>query len=244
MNDQKKILLALQFWGDRKTGDWADAMRLARFIADLQPEFSETVAFQFCARFDSKPDPRTVDYVTEKFETEVFVSPRKHAVGWPYGCNELWSSVVMDLHNRRSAGELKDIECAFTFEPDCVPLRKGWADTLHKTWIATGRKTVLGAYSEVGPKKWGHINGNMVIDVDLYRRVPAVLGTAPQNAWDMAMAPAFKAAGWEPSDVIANWYRRTSVPDTEMAALLETPAVVLHGVKDDSAFNFAKKLLG
>lgn len=238
------ILLALQCWGDRTKGDWAQAHTLARFIADIQPDFSSEARFLFMYRWDSVPDPETVAYVSKKFPVLTRISTRRDAAGWPYGCNELWGETICWANALHRAGKIPGTECVLTFEADCVPLKVDWYLGLLAEWRKAKPETVMGAWGDFGNvKDLGHINGNLVADIRLPEKVPSVIGAPPGYPWDIYHAKAFKRVGWHPTPLVANYYHKRGLTEADYDQVVESGAVLLHGVKDDSAFSVAKKRL-
>jgi hypothetical protein len=65
----------MQYWD----GDRDKALRISRFIADLQDGHSDRFDFMFCPRFDSTLDPYTIRYVSRKFNVWTHISTRKEA---------------------------------------------------------------------------------------------------------------------------------------------------------------------
>ena len=72
-----RILLALQFW----EGDKKPAMEVARLIADLESKHSDIADILFVSRFDCQQDPKTVEYVSRKFNCYTHVNKHRQGVG-------------------------------------------------------------------------------------------------------------------------------------------------------------------
>jgi hypothetical protein len=233
-----KIILALQFW----EGDKATAMRIARMMADIEPAFRDDVLFLFCARFDCVHDKETVEYVSKKFPVETYTCFRR-CTGWPAGPNAIWHDVTNELAARRMRGGLQEYEAVFTFEPDVVPIRKDWIDQLHLEWKNTHEqgKSLTGCWLPFCGNGLGHINGNMLLAIDLVLRLRMV-GSDPTTGWDDTWAPVLEPhwvkAGW-----IKNLYRAVNVSDEDIKAewIPGVKPSLIHGVKDDSVEKYARR---
>ena len=154
-------------------------------------------------------------------------------IGYPRGANACARDVIDSAGDRwpHAAGIL-------LLEADCVPVSRDWAAALHESWSrarASGR-VIMGSWRPLcGPR--GHINGNMIFDPKLARMVP--LGPVPESEpWDVVHAePLLPRAAR--TGLIRNLWRERFVP----RARLVTPEcgtrapVLIHGVKDDSAWD-------
>jgi hypothetical protein len=238
------MIVCLQFW----RGDIEKAMRLARFIADLEPLKRSDVEFLFVARFDCDHDHETIHYVQEKFEKVHWIATHTKWTGWPGGCNGMARDTLEWLSVNRTKTP------ALLLEPDCVPVTKDWLDRLSKEatrlFIAADKWLAGDWRNSGGP--YGHVNGNCLIRPDI---IPQLLEHFNEGlAWDCAIAPAVRT-NWYFTPLIknrfesknatyrdlhgANWYpgRLTAVE------LEEYRPVLVHGFKDDSAFELAKEEL-
>lgn len=239
----EKLLICLQFWD----GDRADALRLARFMADLEPTFNHKVHIMFCARFDAVHDSETLNYVSKKFEVSKYTSVRKGATGWPYGCNELVHSVWHELlvRSRQDPKFLQTFSAGYFLEADNVPLRRDWLKAIMEEWeTREPHEVIMGAWHP-SCSPVGHINGNMLFVPDLAGRISGLEGCAPNVGWDAAHVHRFSGR-WKASQLMKNWYHATKVsvdalfcPDIPGGP---APAVV-HGVKDDSAWKIVQGLV-
>lgn len=229
-----KFIICLQFWEKDKV----TAMRLARFIADLERVFRVDTEFLFVARYDCEHDHDTIRYVNEKFRVNWITSHTKWT-GWPGGPNAMARDTLewLDANRSRSGG-------ALLFEPDCVPTRTDWIDVLIQEWDR-GRfaeKILMGAWRPSGGAD-GHINGNCVLRPNFLRHV-GIDCFIPDLAWDCAISPYVKNR-WLKSDRIRNCFESLNATDKDVFWTpigQDTPALV-HGFKDDSAYNLVQRLL-
>lgn len=240
---EDRMLLCLQFW----EGDKKQAMKLARFIADLQQGRCENADFLFVARFDCSHDAETIKYVSKKFNVFHHTSKRR-GTGWPIGCNSLWFGTLEFTHHMREARKIPQYKNVFTFEADCVPLDPNWINVCSRAWDAECAKHetfVLGALLQY--PGW-HINGNAMFSCHpafTHWLVKQVGGSPPNAGWDYALAGDLRRWGARDFPKLKSYWRCVSMPDPACEAELANGTVFLHGVKDDSLLNWARrKFLG
>lgn len=229
-----KLALCLQYW----ESDRPQAMRLARLIADIEPRRREDVEFVFVRRFDaSHPDGQLLSDVVHKFPTSVFTT-RTQWSGWPAGPNAMAKDIFCALDDSVFDGIL-------LIEPDCVPLARDWLDQLIVEWEAAHAegKWIMGAWRDSGGP-YGHINGNGVFSADLAHLIPLSEIVTQHLAWDCAIAPYVKDR-WHVTGLVKNCFESRDAT----AEVLRTPdvgvrpPVLIHGFKDDSAYNLAFELI-
>ena len=229
-----RMVIALQYWkGDREA-----AMRLARFIADLEPRYRNDVAMFFVPRFDCETDYDTLRHVSEKMDIMMVVTPT-HSAGYPQSPN------VMALDVMRQAKTWEGIKFVQLMEADCIPVSRSWIDELHAEWdgAAMSNALVLGSWTEKCGSL-GHINGNLMFDPKITDILK--ISSPPETiAWDIYHATAFSAR-WMRTGLIANRYKQILVTEEQIKTpeCGTHPPVLIHGVKDDSVLNYALKLLG
>ncbi len=230
-----KLLLALQFFN----GDREKAIELANFIAALEPRHSDIADFVFVARYDTPQSDLAVQTIARKFDVSTFTTRRK-AVGWPYGCNEMWFDFMTHLCEQKNAGRLGQYKAVLTFESDCCPLRKGWIESLSDEWDKQNKK-VVGHLTNCGPNT-DHINGNAMfsMDIEFLRFLRATAGCKANAGWDLAMAREFKKWGWADSKKIISWWRHENLPEQEYEEMLYNGTVLFHGIKDGSLASLVK----
>jgi hypothetical protein len=231
------LVLCLQYFKD----DMAQAMRLARLIADIQPAWSSKYEFMFVPRFDCALDRSTVRYVSRKFNVWTHVSTRRE-MGWPAGCNGVAHDVFMDSLQRLKDGRWAHVDGVWFLEGDSLPLSRDWLDKISAEWkeARDAGKVVMGAWqSEHSPE--GHLNGNMLFVPDLASRVRGLEGCPPHMPWDTFHAAKF-AKRWHKSSQMVNFYKRIRVKEEELWGEGKNWAFV-HGVKDDSGYELVKARL-
>jgi hypothetical protein len=239
-----KILLAIQFWANDK----ADAMRMARFVADLEPEHSKLADFLFCARFDCTNDPATVAYVSSKFNTFTYVNKNRRAEGWPFGCNELFFGMVDHVFTQIEAKKMPQYKAVLAFEADGNPMCADWISQLHANWDKFHAKGahMVGALIPPGPKETDgkHINGNCLVDAGqeyLHWIARKIGGCRPTAGWDWVLAPTFKAAGWANCPGMRSFWRSPPMPRQVFDRLRKEGVFFVHGIKDSSIIDHVRK---
>ncbi len=230
-----KFLILLQFWD----GDKAKAMRLAKFIADLEPCFRTDVDFVFVARFDCEHDHDTIRYVNEKFRVD-WITTHTCWTGWPGGPNAMALDTLEWL-----AANRKDALGALLIEPDCVPLNANWLNILIEDWRVglEHDRWIMGAWRNSGGAH-GHINGNCVVRTDLAKLIPLRDIVGPDLAWDCAIADWVRM-NWFVTDRIKNCFDsvNATAKDLFWTEIGMKPHVLVHGFKDSSAYDLACKNL-
>lgn len=227
------LVIALQFYA----GDRDRAMRLARFIADLEPSFTYDLEMCFVARFDCPQHTETIEYVSRKMATSQFTT-RRELVGWPEGPNGMAYDLFEQMKKWTDDDRWSHHDGVLLLEPDCVPLRRGWLLELMAVWHGARKMgaVVMGSWAPSGGKQ-GHINGNMIVDPHLDLTVLVAKAT-PQLAWDVEFAPLY-CTNWHVTNLILNLFGQIHIPS---AKLRESGAVLVHGIKDDSAWNYVREL--
>lgn len=235
----KKLLLALQFW----ERDRAQAMKVARLIADLQPGFCELADFLFVARFDCEQDLKTVDYVSRKFNVHHFINSKFRGSEWPHGCNALWFGTMDYMFGMTEAKRIPDYKAVLTFEADTAPLTPHWISALSQAWdkeSVKGAKVVGALQTNPGL----HINGNAMFSCDLpFLKWIArdVGGCTPHAGWDFVLAKAFQKKGWADCPLMRSWWQTKEVSKETFEQLGREGVVFFHGVKDDSLIGHVRQ---
>jgi hypothetical protein len=233
------LLLALQFWdGDANLVD-----RLARFIADNEPEKRSDVGIIFCPRFDARVNTDVFTHMKQKFEhVETHVCRRRGAIGHPYACNEMAHDLFMLFHGRclRDKDYLKKVDGVYLMEGDLVPMTRDWLDQIILEWeeARADNKLILGAWQPEHTPPVGHINGNLIFSPDLALKIAGMEGCAPHQGWDVVHAPKLVPVA-KKSRQMLNLYKATGTTEKSVRGW-----TMVHGVKDDSAWNIAMKNCG
>ncbi len=234
------IVLALQY----HAGDRERALRLARFIAEIEPERREDVGIFLNCGCDSEPmDFDTMCLLGQRFPLAVHKQEKYRWSGWPAGPN----GMALDLLELWSQRPMSGCTGIYLLEPDCVPLSRDWLTKIGARWDAARAEGawMLGSWRNSGGP-YGHINGCAVVRPDFARLTHMhEVVTESGIAWDCAVAPAAKDH-WVASGLFRNDFQSTGATEdvlrTSEMGTGESP-VVVHGYKDDSAFEISKKLM-
>ncbi len=231
------ILICIQYYD----ADKLQAFRLAKMIGDIEKNNQRPkgdVRILMARRFDcplTDVDTAVLLALERHVCVETWRSKTKW-VGWPGGCNGLARDLLIELASSQSSHRA---DCVILLEPDCVPFYYDWINVLAAEWTLASStdKWLLGAWRDSGGQ-FGHVNGNMVCRPDLAKLIPLEAIIGPDLAWDAAIAP-YVQARWEPTESIANHFKSTNC-----AAGMIDKAVLVHGYKDNSAYDLAVKKLG
>lgn len=235
-----KILVTIPFWD----GDRYQVEIQAKFLADLQKGHSELADILFVNRFDAKPlRPEIIKYVSRKFNVMQYRSKRKET-GWPSGCSSLWFGMLEYVYHKQVAKQIPHYKALFNMASDVVPLKRDWVEYLHAQWDAMQPAAVAGALIE-GPRD--HINGDamlMTTRPDFLRWLVNEVGGIKQRAgWDWVLAPDFCARGWKNIDGIKSLWQTPTMTLQDAKVWMGRDVALIHGVKDASLLDAARKLL-
>lgn len=236
-----KLLLAIQYW----SGDRAQAMRLARLVADLEPRHNSEVDVLFVSRFDCEHDMKTVEYVSTKFKVHHYINRHRRGTGWPAGCNDLWFGTMDHIYSFTEAKRLPQYEAILCMEADSSPLVPDW----HRRLIAAWRKAndnpnkPVKVFGALVPYPKPHINGNGMFSGDLgflHLVSRKIGGCPPMYGWDFHLTKDFSRAGWANCPLINSFWQEKTISDERLNALIDAEVCFLHGIKDDSVLDYVR----
>ena len=237
-----KLLLALQYW----EGDKAQAMSLARLIADLEPKHCDFADFLFVNRFDCKQDPETISIVSRKFNTFKYRSPGR-GIGWPDGCNALWNGTMEYCFHMMEAKKIPHYKAILTFEADCAPLRSDWIQFLSAQWdwLQQERQVFVAGCKVEAVGVHEHINGNALFsgDLEFLHWVVKRTRIPPGVGWDYWLAGEFRKKGWAELPGLECRWNTATFTEAQFKEEIERGTAFLHGVKDRSVLKMSRKLL-
>jgi hypothetical protein len=239
----KKLLVCIQYY----PGDRDAAMRIARFIADLEVKRRDDVEFCFAARFDASHDEDTIRYVMNKFKCHKFHSTRNEK-NWPAGCNALWHD-LMTWTTCQVRDSFAQWEAVLTTESDSVPLDRDWINKLMMEWdnaVKQG-KFIVGCAIDKGLRD-EHINGNALWDARLMQKIPTMYGTPHDKSWDVFHAKKYMKHSYDTPFMKSSHNIEKLCPVTEQILysprLLGITPVFFHGAKSDKAEKIVRQKLG
>lgn len=238
-----KILIALLFW----EGDKAQAMKLARFLADLEPVHSSLADFLFVSRFDCQHGKDTIQYVSRKFNTHAWTSTRR-GTGWPIGCNGIFFGMLDWVYSKISTGKIPKYKAILSLGSDGVPFRRDWLSIFHNAWDEANRSRQVNSAGALIPGDHEHINGDCFMfsgNVDFLRWLARGVKDIPSAVgWDWALANQFRDRGWANFPFVrSDWRNPGNCKDTDWDSYVNSGIVWLHGVRDDSLIELGRKRL-
>jgi hypothetical protein len=223
--------------------DQAAALDLCVLIADLQAAPRHDLTFFLVWRKDCDLSlvGKAVGALSDRFDVRGFQA-FDHAEGWPAGCAALWHSSITTFQLARQQG-WTNATGVFTFEADVCPLRADWIDCLQKEWRDRREGTLaLGHWHGEGESL--HLNGNSAFHADIFNAVPRLHGQPEWASWDFYHREALLSVSQD-TPYVTQVYKMPSIERWQFRRVKKggvRPAV-LHGVKDGSARDAARKLL-
>ncbi len=232
MNDfatNPRMLVVMPYWD----GDKNAALDSALLAADLLTRKSDDTGFMFVYRNDSSPPSSLViQRMREKFgRVDSWKCDRK-GVGFPMGPNEMYLGIFSCMVNRKF--NFNEFDFIFIMESDVVVTRPDWHFELIEEWKKTvaEQKNICGTFH---PTAWGgypeHVNASALYDRKIVKRLPELVGCDGNVGWDWRFGSSTIPVARNSPLFKLDYSRPTIDADT----LLASPALVYHGVKDESA---------
>jgi hypothetical protein len=244
MANSNKILLALQFW----EGDRAAAMKLAQFLANIEPKHSDLADFILVRRFDClepKEYRELIPALSRKFNVFSYRSPRR-LKGWPSGCNGVFCSSLEWARSMIEARRTPQYKAIFTFEADGAPLFPDWISRMSAQWDAVNKKQPVHQAGPLVKDPAPHVNGNCLMSGNvpfLKWLVPAVDTLGIYAGWDFALRDKFKEWGWANIHQMRSYYAIPTVSESLYSQMVEEQLIWVHGPKDDSMIRQGRERL-
>ena len=241
----KKILIALQFW----EGDKVGALKLANFLADLEPRHTDLADFILVNRYDCKMDYQdTLKNLARKFNVFSYTSPQR-GTGWPDGCNSLWFGTMEWVYSFMEVGKIPRYKAIFTCEADGAPVMRDWISRMSAAWDQTqkGPKKVFIAGPIVSAAHIAeHVNGNCLVSGDsrfLHWVTRRVSGVPAGCGWDYYLRDAFKQWGWANVPGMLSLYNTPSFTPEEYMEFVEKEVIWVHGDKSNCLIDMGRARL-
>lgn len=240
-----KYLVSLQYWD----GDRDAAHRLMQFLPEITPENNQYADFAVIYRFDStKPDDEVLKALHKSFNNVYVIKGKEHLVGYPNGCNGLWASLVETAYRKHTETATSkppvwsQYKSVLAIESDCYPLTKDWLQVIDSEW-EKHKCSFMGHYlpHNFDHTQVGHINGNAMFVIDLFKKIPSVAGTPHGTAWDTYHAKSLSLLGWANTKSIVSIWNTRTINEPGIDAMLSNGCVLLHGVKDDSVIKIMSR---
>jgi hypothetical protein len=230
---ERGLVIALQFW----EGDQERAMRLARLIVDIEPEFRKDVTLALIGA--GTIDGARGVALDCNLKMRTFALRGRDGIGHPDGANALWLSTMELLCEMWRTGDLERQD-VFTIEADGCPLHRDWINRIKAEHAETNARglRVTGALM-LRPQP--HINGSLVMSIPWFFNHPSLGVTPPGEAWDIYHRDEIMEAA-RPSQEIRNIYGATEWKATQLDPLAKQ-AAWLSSTKDNSAIRWAEATL-
>jgi hypothetical protein len=238
---KKKFLTVLQMW----EGDAEAACSLARLLADIQGgAVNQETDLMLLYRQDCRPRPKLELYCQDVFANVHVLSTRRKDAGFPAGPNAMWCELMQHAEIMHKLGKW-DYTAVLTTEGDACPLTKDWSAKLLAAWeeanVPVAGCWMPGSFSQSADI--GHINGNAMFDVALAQKIPKLYSCPQQHSWDMFFSKDFHKLGWKDLPEIRNLYQAQTATQKVINFWRASGCVWLHGVKDSSVRDWARKSL-
>lgn len=225
-------------------GDREQAMRLAQFLADLEPKHSDSADFLLVHRFDCKAPDDVVPALSRKFNTFTYKSPFCDT-GWPLGCNALadftaeWALAMIE------AKKCPAYKAIFLCEGDGAPVQRGWVEKMSAAWDKANEKAPVFQAGPYLPPPLEHINGNCLLNAD-----PRALRWFCQGrwkttagGWDYVGWPAFKEKGVADIPGMKSLYATLSFTKEDWQSMVDKDFIWVHGDKANDLIYWGRKIL-
>ncbi len=233
-----KILIALQMW----EGDREQAMRLAKFLADLELKHSDSADFLLVHRFDCKAPSDVVPGLSRRFNTFTYKSPHCDT-GWPLGCNALadftaeWALAMIE------AKKCPAYKAIFLCEGDGAPVQRGWVEKMSAAWDRANEKEPIFQAGPYIPPPLEHINGNCLINAHPKALKWFCQGRWKTKAggWDWVGWEAFKERGAVDVPGMRSLYAKLRFTKEEWQQLVDDDVLWVHGDKASDLIYWGRK---
>jgi hypothetical protein len=238
-----KLLIALQFW----EGDRAQALELAKFLADLEPKHTQVADFLLVHRVDCRAPTEIVPHISRKFNAHVYKSPRSET-GWPAGCNGMMESTVEWAYCMMEAGRIPKYKAIFLCEADGGPVSRDWLAKMSNAWDqanAKRRVVIAGPLVPDTEHVHEHINGNCMLTGDLSFLKWLVRGPKMVNAggWDYVLWPIFKQKGAANIHGMRSYYATPHFSLDEYHRMQNEGLIWVHGDKGSDLVKWGRQEL-
>jgi hypothetical protein len=241
----EKILICIPYWA----GDNGQASLLAKLLADLSPGHSNLADILFVRRFDAQPmNADVMKHVTRKFNVLQHRSTRRE-IGWPQGCNGLFFGALEYIYHMSVAGKIPAYKAIFNCASDVVPLVPDWLEYLHQQWrfLPANLKHPVYTAGALIAGEHPHINGDAMLysgDPKFLKWLAKDVGGIKQRAgWDWVLAGQFQHWGWANIPNVYSLWQTPSMGRAEAENWRAQGAVIIHGVKDNSLLEHARKMM-
>ena len=237
------MILGLQY----SEGDFSRSMKLARFLADLEPHYRTDVILALVRDSSFSPPVAEVEAVAEhcsrKFPVELVILPQADR-GWPRGPNRQWSGMMEHFAAQRENSRDGRFNSIFVFDGgDGIPLHRQWINLLiteHKRTLDFG-KLITGTIGIDTTNRF-HINGNVLLETKIWNLCPEIHDCPDHDSWDCYHFQTF-APRTSLSTVIRNDWKCQARPSVELLSTFAQESLWWHGCKHEDLHDVAREFL-
>lgn len=237
-----RILIMLTFW----EGDRTQALQLARFLADLEPEHTELADLLLVNRFDcAPPEHETLVYLSRKFNVGSYTSTRCET-GWPNGCNGIVASGLTEVKRQMDGKRAPAYKAIFNCEADGAPCIQNWISEMSKAWDAAEAKRPTYIAGPLVQRPAEHINANFLVSCDprfLGWLIQKINSMPRQGGWDFVLARDFRRWGWADIPRMRSYWQTPTFGVNQYMQAMREKLIWLHGVKDASLINHGREYI-
>lgn len=190
------------------------------------------VCLQYCDKDETLAREKWTDCVSPNFR---FIYSA--GIKYPKGPND----TALELMREDWTG----FRAVLLLEPDCAVVTPEWLHALSLDWgrAAAAGKLIMGSWHPINADHptMGHLNGNLMFAPDIASRID-IPDVPDDKPWDTFLAATFQPH-WCRTGLIKNLnrHRTATTKQIETPECGTKPPVLIHGVKDNSVWNYATK---
>lgn len=227
------------------SGDIQDAKRLLGWIADLGGCANHDCLLIADQKVDWRDAMKCKELAELSFKTVNIISNEDAAVGWKAGSTSMFKAAAIYALNHN---------CPFYFnEPDAIPLRHGWLDTIENEYKTCGKPFMGALVGHETPNLPNPIlEGCSVYPADTWAKIAAAWN--PSESWVLACAHIFTPQAHGSNLFHSLWgemnnppvFAEKNIPGTNVLCLknIRPEAAVFHRSKGGSLIRLLQKTRG
>lgn len=216
------LLVIMPYW----EGDKGRVISLVELICGLQSHgYHSRFHFLMAPRFDTSFDEASISRLSTHFPVHRFHCTGS-GKGHPAGSNGQFVSSMMHVASRYS----RWCRVVLWLEPDMIPCRREWLDTLVHIWDARrpGVQAMGHIFSINGDHVYNHLNGGALYSPKIVQVIPRLMTFNYNVAWDWFLRKEFLNVA---QDITEIRYQHQGRAITEFPSPVPC---ILHNVKDES----------
>jgi hypothetical protein len=136
-------------------------------------------------------------------------------------------------------------KAALFLEADCVPLNRDWIWIFSSKWDTFKGKVFVAGRRVESPGIAEHINGNCMVSGNLkfLNWLAKQVGEPADCGWDYCLAGEFRRWGVAELPGMEFIWKTPTMSEDSLNQIRERGVIFLHGIKDNSGLNYARKVL-